>query len=85
MCAHAFRREGWLAHQMGFWHPAGGQVVVEVVFSGPGLGREILNAVRTSDFPLAQASFLIMAAFVISLNLLVDILYTTLDPRVSFR
>ncbi len=64
---------------------AGGQVVVEVVFSWPGLGREILNAVRTSDFPLAQASFLIMAAFVITLNLLVDILYTTLDPRVSFR
>lgn len=64
---------------------AGGQVVVEVVFSWPGLGREILNAVRTSDFPLAQASFLIMAAFVITLNLLVDILYTTLDPRVTLQ
>lgn len=61
---------------------AGGQVVVEVVFSWPGLGREILNAVRTSDFPLAQACFLIMAGFVIILNLLVDILYSTLDPRV---
>ncbi|MCI2394817.1 ABC transporter permease [Aliiroseovarius sediminis] len=61
---------------------AGGQVVVEVVFSWPGLGREILNAVRTSDFPLAQACFLIMATFVIFLNLLVDILYSTLDPRV---
>ena len=64
---------------------AGGQVVVEVVFSWPGLGREILSAVRTSDFPLAQASFLVMAAFVITLNLLVDFLYTTLDPRVSFK
>lgn len=64
---------------------AGGQVVVEVVFSWPGLGREILGAVRTSDFPLAQAAFLVMAAFVITLNLAVDILYTTLDPRVSFR
>ncbi|TVQ40801.1 MAG: ABC transporter permease [Geminicoccaceae bacterium] len=64
---------------------AGGQVVVEVVFSWPGLGREILNAVRTSDFPLAQASFLVMAAFVITLNLLVDLLYTTLDPRVAFK
>ncbi|MCH8552056.1 MAG: ABC transporter permease [Natronospirillum sp.] len=64
---------------------AGGQVVVEVVFSWPGLGREILNAVRTSDFPLAQASFLVMAAFVITLNLLVDMLYTLLDPRVSFK
>ena len=51
----------------------------------PGQGREILNALRSLDFPLAQASFLIMAAFVITLNLLVDILYTTLDPRVSFR
>lgn len=64
---------------------AGGQVVVEVVFSWPGLGREILQAVRTSDFPLAQACFLVMAAFVIALNLLVDFLYTTLDPRVSFK
>ncbi len=64
---------------------AGGQVVVEVVFSWPGLGREILNAVRTSDFPLAQASFLVMAAFVIFLNFFVDILYTTLDPRVHLK
>ena len=61
---------------------AGGQVVVEVVFSWPGLGREILNAVRTSDSPLAQACFLIMTTFVIFLNLLVDMLYSTLDPRV---
>ena len=64
---------------------AGGQVVVEVVFSWPGLGREILNAVRTSDFPLAQASVLVMAAFVIFLNFFVDILYTTLDPRVHLK
>lgn len=64
---------------------AGGQVVVEVVFSWPGLGREILSAVRTSDFPLAQASFLVMAALVITMNLLVDLLYTTLDPRVTLK
>ena len=61
---------------------AGGQVVVEVVFSWPGLGREILNAVRTSDFPLAQACFLVMACFIIFLNFAVDILYSALDPRV---
>ena len=64
---------------------AGGQVAVEVVFSGPGLGREIFRAVGTSDFPLAQASFLVLAAFIITLNLLVDILYTALDPRVTFQ
>jgi peptide/nickel transport system permease protein len=64
---------------------AGGQVVVEVVFSWPGLGREILQAVRTSDFPLAQATFLLMAVLVIAMNFLADMLYGALDPRVKLR
>jgi peptide/nickel transport system permease protein len=64
---------------------AGGQVVVEVVFSWPGLGREILQAVRTSDFPLAQATFMLMAALVIGMNFLADMLYGALDPRVKLR
>jgi peptide/nickel transport system permease protein len=64
---------------------AGGQVVVEVVFSWPGLGREILQAVQTSDFPLAQATFLLMAVLVIFMNFLADILYTMLDPRVLLK
>ena len=62
---------------------AGGQVVVEVVFSWPGLGREILSAVRTSDFPLAQATFLLMAFLVIIMNFLADSVYSFLDPRVN--
>jgi len=64
---------------------AGGQVVVEVVFSWPGLGREILQAVRTSDFPLAQATFMLMAVLVIAMNFLADMLYGALDPRVKLR
>ena len=64
---------------------AGGQVVVEVVFSWPGLGREILQAVRTSDFPLAQATFLLLAVLVIIMNFLADMLYSALDPRVKLR
>ena len=64
---------------------AGGQVVVEVVFSWPGLGREILNAVRTSDFPLAQATFMLMAGLVIFMNFLADMLYGALDPRVKLQ
>lgn len=64
---------------------AGGQVVVEVVFSWPGLGREILQAVRTSDFPLAQATFLLLATLVISMNFLADLLYSALDPRVRLK
>jgi peptide/nickel transport system permease protein len=64
---------------------AGGQVVVEVVFSWPGLGREILQAVQTSDFPLAQATFLLLAVLVIGMNFLADIAYTVLDPRVHLK
>ncbi|MFU8889160.1 MAG: ABC transporter permease, partial [Trueperaceae bacterium] len=64
---------------------AGGQVVVEVVFSWPGLGREILQAVRTSDFPLAQATFMLMAVLVITMNFLADLLYGALDPRVKLQ
>jgi peptide/nickel transport system permease protein len=64
---------------------AGGQVVVEVVFSWPGLGREILQAVRTSDFPLAQATFMLMAVLVIIMNFFVDLVYSALDPRVHLR
>ncbi len=62
----------------------GGQVVVEVVFSWPGLGLEMFNAVRTSDYPLAQASFMLMAAIVLMLNLIVDLIYSWLDPRVTY-
>lgn len=64
---------------------AGGQVVVEVVYSWPGLGREILRAVRTSDFPMAQASFMLMAVMVIVMNFLADMFYTVLDPRVNLK
>jgi peptide/nickel transport system permease protein len=60
----------------------GGQVVVEVVFSWPGLGREMLDAVRRSDYPVAQATFLLLAALVLVLNLLADLTYKRLDPRV---
>src|SRR5690625_4446728 len=62
----------------------GGQVVVEVVFSWPGLGREMLEAVRTSDYPMAQATFMLMAAMVLLLNFVSDLIYGRLDPRVVY-
>ncbi len=62
----------------------GGQVVVEVVFSWPGLGLEMLQAVRTSDYPLAQASFMLMAAMILVLNFATDLIYGKLDPRVVY-
>lgn len=60
-----------------------GNVVVETVFSWPGLGRELVNAVSASDYPLAQGAFLMIAAVVVVMNLIADLLYGILDPRVS--
>jgi peptide/nickel transport system permease protein len=58
-------------------------VVVEVVFSWPGLGRLLVQAVSSSDYPLAQGAFLLIAVVLITMNLIADLLYTVLDPRVS--
>lgn len=60
-----------------------GNVVVESVFSWPGLGRELVSAVSASDYPLAQGAFLMIAVVVIVMNLIADLLYTLLDPRIS--
>ncbi|OWZ83218.1 peptide ABC transporter permease [Natranaerobius trueperi] len=63
----------------------GGAVTLEYVFGWPGLGREIVLAAERHDYPLAQASFLMLAFIVMVLNFLVDILYAYLDPRVSYQ
>jgi peptide/nickel transport system permease protein len=60
----------------------GGAVVVEYVFSYPGLGTLALEAVDESDFPLLQALFLISSASVILFNLFADVTYGYLDPRI---
>ena len=58
-------------------------VVVETVFSWPGLGRLLVQAVSTSDYPLAQGAFFLIALVVIVMNLVADLLYGFLDPRAS--
>jgi peptide/nickel transport system permease protein len=63
----------------------GGQVLVETVFSWPGIGRELVTAVNGSDYPVAQASFLMIGAVTIGLNFLADIAYAVLDPRVGLE
>lgn len=60
-----------------------GNVVVETVFSWPGLGRELVNAVSASDYPLAQGAFLMIAVVVVLMNVIADLLYGFLDPRIS--
>lgn len=63
----------------------GGQVLIEVVFSWPGLGREIVTAVTRRDYPLAQACFIIISTTVMIMNLVADLLYAALDPRISYK
>jgi peptide/nickel transport system permease protein len=62
----------------------GGQVLLETVFSWPGIGRLMVNSVTRHDYPVAQATFFIMAFGVIFANLIVDILYGYLDPRIAY-
>ncbi|MCL5046969.1 MAG: ABC transporter permease [Actinobacteria bacterium] len=61
----------------------GGAVVTETVFAWPGIGRLVIQAVYNRDYPLIQASVLIMAALVILINLLVDACYVLIDPRIQ--
>ena len=62
----------------------GGQVLLEVVFSWPGIGRLTVDSVARHDYPVGQAGFFIMALGVIVANLIVDLLYGYLDPRITY-
>jgi peptide/nickel transport system permease protein len=61
----------------------GGNMIVETVFSWPGLGRMVVNAIFTRDFPLVQGSVMIYALTFVLANLIVDILYTYLNPKIT--
>ncbi len=63
----------------------GGQVMVETIFRWPGIGMEIVGAVNTKDFPLAQALFFMMGVIILVMNFIVDLLYAYLDPRVTYE
>lgn len=61
----------------------GGSVVIETVFSWPGLGRLMWRAVGTLDYPLAQGSFLMLSTMIIFMNFLADVFSVYIDPRAS--
>ncbi len=61
----------------------GGSVITEFIFSWPGIGRLSLEAVYNRDYPVIQATVVVAAAFFVVINLLVDIIYSATDPRVS--
>ncbi len=60
----------------------GGSVIVEVVFSRPGMGRLLVDGIFARDYPVVQGTILIFAIFVVAVNFFVDLLYGVIDPRV---
>lgn len=63
----------------------GGSVIIETVFSWPGVGRVLWIAVNNQDYPLAQGGFLMIAAIIIILNFLVDVISVYIDPRAAIK
>jgi peptide/nickel transport system permease protein len=69
-------RVGWIM---------GGSVILELVFSRPGLGRLMIDAILARDYPIVQGSMLVLTSCIILANILADILYAVVDPRIKYR
>jgi peptide/nickel transport system permease protein len=61
----------------------GGNMIVETVFAWPGLGRVVVDAIFNRDFPLVQGAVMVYAFTFVIANLIVDILYTYLNPKIT--
>jgi peptide/nickel transport system permease protein len=69
--------------QLGFL--LGGSVIVETIFAWPGVGRAIIGAIGDKDFPVVQAGVTLLAMTFVGVNLLIDLLYALLNPRIRYR
>jgi peptide/nickel transport system permease protein len=63
----------------------GGAVITETVFAWPGIGTLAMNAIFTRDFPLIRAIVLVSALIFVVVNIVVDLLYLYLDPRIRYE
>ncbi len=63
----------------------GGAMITEVVFAWPGMGHLLFEAIKYRDFPIVQAVVLVMASVTVLVNLVVDILYAYIDPRIRYN
>ncbi len=63
----------------------GGAVIVEIVFTYPGLGRLVVLAVQRRDYPLVQGALLLTSVIYVAVNLAVDLLYSVFDPRIKYE
>ena len=67
-----------------FGHVLAGTVIIEAVFARPGLGLMLVNAIVAKDFPLVQGTIMFVAVAYIAVNILVEVIYTYLDPRIRY-
>jgi len=72
----------WTSVTLDLGRRVGGVVVVETVFAYPGMGRAIYESVLARDYPLLQGAFVVLTAGIVAANLLADLTYPLLDPRV---
>jgi peptide/nickel transport system permease protein len=63
----------------------GGSIVTETVFAWPGVGQLVIQAIAARDYPLVQGIVLVLAATFVLINLVVDISYSWLDPRIRYQ
>ena len=71
------------AFALGLGASVGGNVVVETVFAWPGVGRVLVQAVQGADYPVAQGAFILISVVLATMNMVADLAYAFLDPRVS--
>jgi ABC-type dipeptide/oligopeptide/nickel transport system permease component len=69
---------------MQFGFLIGGTVIIETVFAWPGVGRLVVQAIFSRDYPLVQAAVLVLAVIFVTVNLVVDLIYLYLDPQISY-
>lgn len=62
----------------------GGAILTETIFSWPGIGRYIFEAIGNRDYPVIQSGILVVATMFVMINLFVDVMYTYIDPRIKF-
>lgn len=62
----------------------GGAVLTETVFAWPGIGSYIVDAIIKSDYPIVQGAVMLLAVIFVLVNLIVDLIYAQLDPRIKY-
>jgi ABC-type dipeptide/oligopeptide/nickel transport system permease component len=62
-----------------------GTIITETIFAWPGVGRLLIQAINSRDYPLVQGCILLIAVTYVTMNLIVDVLYAWLDPRIRYQ